>query len=113
MMQKHGVVLTLSADVQVAGIALFIMKFQARAPTVSAPAQSRHELGEWTLFDKELALAVAALEPCQLAAFSVLTFTFITIRFETIPLAAGAIGTAPLGSQFYELGLRSWHGSSV
>ena len=56
------------------------------------------------LFHKELALAVAAPESDQLAAFGVLTLTSISIQIETIPFAAGATGAAPLGSEFGKSG---------
>ncbi len=113
MKEEHGVVLTLSADEHLAVGALIVMKFQARAPTVSAPAQTGHELGEWAFFHKEITLAVAAPESGQLAAFGVLTLTAIAIRIETIPFAAGATGAAPLGSEFDKSGSVICHGSSV
>ncbi len=104
MKEEHGVVLTLSADEHLAVGALIVMKFQARAPTVSAPAQTGHELGERAFFHKELAQAVAAPESGHLAAFGVLPLTSIAIRIETIPFAAAATGAAPLGSEFDQPG---------
>ena len=113
MKKEHGVVLTLSADEQLAISALIAMKFQARAPAVPAPAQTGHELGERAFFHKELALAVAAPEFGQLTMFGGLTLTCIAIRIETIPFATGATGAAPLGCEFDKPGLGIRHDSSV
>ena len=46
MKEEHGIVLTLLADEHLAVGSLIVMEFQARAPAVSAPAPTDHELGE-------------------------------------------------------------------
>ena len=113
MKEERGVALTLLADEHLAVGTLIAMEFQARAPAVSAPAQTGHELGERAFFYKEFALAVAAPESGQLPALGVLRLTSIAIRIQAIPFAAGATGAAPLGSQFDQPGSGIRHGSSV
>lgn len=113
MKEEHGVALTLLADEQLRVGALIAMEFQARTPTVSAPAQAGHELGEGTFFDKELVLAVATSESGQLPAIGMRKPTSVAILFEAIPFAAGAMRAAPLGSQFDQSESGTRHVQSV